>query len=127
MNGGTITGRPRAVRVGMPQILRLALREMRTGLRGFYVFDACVALGVMVITGVGALSDALRLGLERQGAAILGGDVTFTRPHKRAGEEERAWLLGRGRWSETATMRAMARTTDGAEQALVELKGVDAA
>jgi putative ABC transport system permease protein len=109
----------------MPQILRLALREMRTGLRGFYGFVACVALGVMVITGVGALSDGLRLGLEKQGAAILGGDVSLVRPHKRAEEGERAWLIGHGHVSETATIRTMARTVDGAEQALVELKAVD--
>ncbi len=45
----------------------LALRELRAGLGGFYVFIACVALGVAVIASVGALSDALRSGLERQG------------------------------------------------------------
>ena len=47
-----------------------------------------------------------------------------TRP---AEGEERAWLWKQGRVSETATMRAMARRPDGSEQALVELKGVDAA
>jgi predicted lysophospholipase L1 biosynthesis ABC-type transport system permease subunit len=29
--------------------LRYALREMRGGLNGFYVFIACIALGVMAI------------------------------------------------------------------------------
>jgi putative ABC transport system permease protein len=33
--------------------LRLALRELRAGARGFYVFIACIALGVMAIAGVG--------------------------------------------------------------------------
>jgi putative ABC transport system permease protein len=111
----------------LPLVLRLALREMRTGLRGFGVFVACVALGVGVITGVGALSDALTAGFEAQGEAILGGDATFARMHRRASAEERSWLEGRGRVSETATMRASARTLDGSEQALVELKAVDAA
>jgi putative ABC transport system permease protein len=126
-NVATLPLPTRSASVGIPQILRLALREMRTGLRGFYVFVGCVALGVMVITGIGVLSDGLRVGLEKQGAAILGGDVTLVRPHKRAEEGERAWLLGQGRLSETATMRTMARTTDGSEQSLVELKGIDAA
>ena len=98
-----------------------------TGCRGFYVFIACVALGVAVITGVGALADALRASFERQGEALLGGDVTLSRPHRPAEGEERAWLWKQGRVSETATMRAMARRPDGTEQALVELKGVDAA
>ena len=33
--------------------LRYALRELRGGLRGFYVFIACIGLGVMAIAGVG--------------------------------------------------------------------------
>ena len=44
-----------ARRGGLPLVLALALREQRNGLRGFYVFIACVALGVGAITGVGAL------------------------------------------------------------------------
>jgi len=112
---------------GLPLALTLALREQRNGLRGFYVFIACVALGVAVITGVGALADALRSSFEHQGQALLGGDVTLSRPHRPAEGEERAWLWRQGRISETANMRAMARRPDGREQALVELKGVDAA
>ncbi len=114
-----------AWRAKLPIAVRFALREMRTGLRGFYIFVACVALGVMVITGVGALGDALKAGFESQGRSILGGDVTFGRSHKRAEAAEREWLAGQGLLSETATMRTMARTTDGNESALAELKGVD--
>ena len=107
-------------------LFTLALRELRGGLKGFIVFVACVALGVAVIAGVGALSDALRSGFEAQGEALLGGDVTLARPHRRIEPAERVWLDARGRVSETATMRAMARRLDGAEQVLIELKGVDA-
>ena len=91
------------------RIITLALRELRSGLGGFYVFIACVALGVMVITTVGALSDALKTGFARQGEAILGGDVTFARMHAPATAGEREWLAGHGRVSETATLRSMAR------------------
>ncbi len=35
--------------------IRYALRELRSGLRGFYVFMACIALGVMAIAGVGSV------------------------------------------------------------------------
>ena len=41
--------------------------------------------------------------------------------------ELRDWLWKQGRVSEAATMRAMARNPKSTEQALVELKGVDAA
>ncbi|MGQ0455885.1 MAG: ABC transporter permease [Hyphomicrobium sp.] len=112
---------------GAATMMRLGLRELRGGLKGFYVFVACLALGVMVITAVGALSDAMRAGFAKQGEALLGGDATFARMHVRATAAERATLDGLGRTSETATMRTMARTRDGADQALVELKAVDAA
>ncbi len=111
----------------LPTVLGIAVRELRGGLSGFRIVIACVALGVAVITGVGAVSDALRAGFERQGEAILGGDATLQRAHKRATPAERAFLDGLGRVSETATMRTMARRTDGADQALAELKIVDAA
>ena len=42
--------------------LRFAVRELRGGLRGFYVFIACIALGVATIAGVGSLSRALNDG-----------------------------------------------------------------
>lgn len=105
----------------------IALRELRSGLKGFHIFIACIALGVAVITTVGALSDALSGGFTRQGQSILGGDLVFSRMHQRANAGERAWLDTRGRISETATMRAMARRLDGDEQALIEIKAVDGA
>ena len=107
------------------RLARLAFRDLRGGLASFVVFIACVALGVAVITGVGALTDGLRAGFERQGEALLGGDVTLARPHRRADLGERSWMEARGRVSETATLRAMARRTDGTDQLLVELKGID--
>lgn len=118
--------RPRA---GLPpaRLLGIAVSELRAGFGGFYIFIACVALGVAVIATVGTLSDALRAGFERQGEIILGGDVAFSRMHTRATDAERQWLEAKGRVSEAATLRTMARRPDGAEQALIELKAVDGA
>ncbi|MGH1419541.1 MAG: ABC transporter permease [Hyphomicrobiaceae bacterium] len=109
------------------RVLRLALRELRTGISGFYVFLACVALGVMVITGVGALTDSLRNGLTREGALLLGGDISFARVHTAATTEERTTMEALGRVSEIATLRTMARLTSGDDQTFVVLKGVDGA
>jgi putative ABC transport system permease protein len=106
-------------------ILKLGVRELRSGLKGFRIFIACLALGVMVIAAVGALADALRAGLASQGETILGGDITFARMHIRAMTEEQALLRNFGRVSETSTMRTMARRLDGSDQALAELKAVD--
>jgi putative ABC transport system permease protein len=104
--------------------LRYALREMRGGLRGFYVFVACIALGVMAIAGVGSVAASLSEGLAREGRTLLGGDVAFALIQREAKPDELAWLNARGKVSVAATLRAMARTPDG-RLGLVELKAVD--
>ncbi len=109
------------------RMVSLALSELARSWRGFGILVSCIALGVAVIAGVGALSDGLRASFERQGEVLLGGDVTMARPHRQAMPEERAWMAARGRVSETATLRSMARRLDGNDQALVEVKGVDRA
>jgi putative ABC transport system permease protein len=106
--------------------VRLAWRELRGGLRGFYVFIACIALGVMAIAGVGSVAASLAEGLAREGRSILGGDLSFNLSLREASADERAFLASRGDLSVAATMRAMARTDDG-RTALVEMKAVDAA
>jgi putative ABC transport system permease protein len=104
--------------------LRFAARELRGGLRGFYVLIFCIGLGVMAIAGVGSFSESLAGGLAREGRTILGGDVSFALFHREAGAPERAMLARYGRVSDAATLRAMARTADN-RQALVEVKAVD--
>ncbi len=104
--------------------LRFALREMRGGVRGFYVFLACIALGVMAIAGVGSFAKSLTDGIAREGRVILGGDVAFALIHRETEPREREFLAARGQLSVAATMRAMARV-DGDRTALVEIKAVD--
>src|SRR5947209_2502370 len=106
--------------------LRYALRELRGGLRGFYVFIACIALGVMAIAGVGSVAASLSDGLAREGRTLLGGDAAFSLIQREAEPEELAFLRSRGTVSVAATLRAMARTLDG-KLARVELKAVDGA
>ena len=105
---------------------RYALREMRGGLRGFYVFIACIALGVMAIAGVGSVAASLGDGLAREGRKLLGGDVAFSMIQREAKPEDVAFLRRRGELSGAATLRAMVRAGDG-KLALVEMKAVDAA
>src|SRR5712691_5344556 len=89
-----------------------AVRELRGGLLGFYVFIACIALGVMAIAGVGSVASGLADGLAREGRVILGGDLAFSLSLREASAAERAFLDGEGRVSLAATMRAMARTAN---------------
>ena len=84
---------------------------MRGGLRGFYVFIACVALGVMAIAGVGSFARSLTDGLAREGRVILGGDLSFSLIHREASTAERAFLEqprpGFGRRQRCARWRAL--------------------
>ncbi|MGS4887539.1 ABC transporter permease [Roseibium sp. MB-4] len=105
--------------------LRFALRELRGGLKGFYIFIACIALGVAAISGVTSVSRALTEGISQEGQAILGGDLSFRLVHRQVNEDERSYIDSLGAVSEVATLRAMARRADTADQALVELKAVD--
>jgi len=118
--------RARSGAVRLPLALRFALREMRGGLRGFYIFIACIALGTGTIAAVNSLANGLGDGITSEGQALLGGDAAFSLIHRQAGPEERAFLAEQGRLSQVATLRAMARPQDG-RQTLVELKGVDGA
>lgn len=106
--------------------LRYALREMRSGLRGFYVFIACIALGVLAIAGVGSVAASLSDGLAREGRTLLGGDAAFSLMQREAKPEELAFLRQRGDVSVAATLRGMVRASDG-NLALVEMKAVDGA
>lgn len=104
--------------------IRFALRELRSGLRGFYVFIACIALGVMAIAGVGSVAGSLSEGLDHQGRTLLGGDISFALIQREATRDERAFLDAHGKVSIAAMMRSMARSQSG-EFALVDLKAVD--
>jgi putative ABC transport system permease protein len=107
-----------------PLALRYAWRELRGGLRGFGVFIACIALGVMAIAGVGSVARSLSDGLSRAGGLILGGDLAFGLVQREATDGERGFLDARGATSVVATLPTMARTSDG-RTTLVEVKAVD--
>lgn len=120
---GVVSGREPSRPSRMPLVLRLALRELRSGLRGFGIFLACIALGVAAIAGVSSVSRALTEGLAREGRTLLGGDLSYRLIHREATPAEIATLDEWGDVSVVATMRGMANAESGA--ALVEIKAVD--
>ena len=128
MTAGTtgMTGKV-ATKPSFALALRFALREMRGGLTGFYIFLGCIALGVAAIGGVNSVARSIADGLAVEGQAILGGDVSFMLNQREATEQERQFLNAQGTVSENITMRSMVRMTDGSDQALVEVKAVDSA
>ncbi|WP_448191800.1 ABC transporter permease [Azospirillum sp. sgz301742] len=107
--------------------IRLAFRELRSGLQGFRIFLACLTLGVAAIAAVQSVSSGVLAGLESDGRAILGGDVSVRQIYTPPTGDPLAFLKDSGRISESAEMRGMARSTDDQRSTLVELKAVDGA
>ncbi|HSU99015.1 MAG TPA: ABC transporter permease, partial [Roseiarcus sp.] len=105
-------------------ILRLALRDLRGGLKGLWIFLLCIALGVAAVVGVESLARALSDGMGREGRVILGGDASFSLIHRRLSADEQRFLKAHGSLSTIATTRGMARTAGG-DAALIEIKAVE--
>lgn len=109
-----------------------ATRELRSGLRGFGIFLACLALGIAAIAAVGSTRTAILKGLERDGAALLGGDAELQFTYRFATEDERAWMQSQAiQVSEITDFRSMIVVPSGSdappERALTQVKSVDAA
>ncbi|MEQ8709230.1 MAG: FtsX-like permease family protein [Rhodospirillales bacterium] len=110
----------------LPVALRIALRELRAGIRGFRIFIACLALGVAAIAAVGALSASVVESLERDGQAILGGDAEFRLLHREAADGQVEAMQAAGQISFSRQMRGMVRLENVPDQGtLVEVKAVD--
>ena len=104
---------------------RLAAREMRGGLSGFYIFLACIALGTAAIAGVNSVSRSITGAIAQEGQSILGADIRFELQNRAATAEELAFLNDQGVMTQTTGLRSMTRLPDGSDQTLVEAKAVD--
>jgi putative ABC transport system permease protein len=111
----------------LPLSFRLALRELRAGFRGFYIFLACLFLGVGTIASIGNLSGSLVAGLAQRGQEILGGDMDVRLVHRELGTAERSFLAAQGELSHVATMRVMVQNLETEQSLLVEAKAIDQA
>ncbi|MDV7141410.1 FtsX-like permease family protein [Tropicimonas sp. TH_r6] len=112
--------------MNLPVAARIARRELRGGLSGFWVFLACLALGVAAIAAVGTVRAGIEAGLAREGAVLLGGDAEMTFTYRFASEDERAWMEDASEaLSEVVDFRSMAVV--GEERGLTQIKGIDGA
>lgn len=108
-----------------PLSVRFAARELRSGVKGFRIFLACLALGVAAIAAAGSTAEAFRRGLASQAGQIMGGDLAVSVEQRgfTAAEVKAITAVGRTSWA--AAGRAMAEAPSG-ERRLVELRGVSA-
>ncbi len=106
--------------------LKYARRELRSGFAGFYIFIACLILGVGAISSVQSLSRGMAESLAYDGKYILGGDLSMRMNYEPAPKEQLDFLRKEmGPITTVVETRAMARRADDTDASLVELKGVD--
>jgi len=106
--------------------LSYAIRDLRAGLSGFYIFLICILLSVAIIATVQSLSLGMKDSIRNNGRYILGGDISLEKMFEPASKEQIDYLRRyMGPTSVVIETRAMARTQDGNKSSLVELKGVD--
>ncbi len=109
----------------IPLSLRFAARELRSGVAGFRIFLACLALGVAAIAAAGSTAEAFRQGLAMHAREILGGDLAVSLQQRRFTPKERKALQAAGDTAWAVASKAMAEAPSG-ERRLVELRGVGA-
>src|SRR6476469_6543276 len=106
----------------MPLSLRFALRELRSGVRGFRIFLACLALGVAAIAAASSTAEAFRRGLASEAREILGGDVSVSVQQREFTPAEKAAFEALGRTVYAIGDIAMAEAPTG-DRRLVQLRG----
>ena len=94
---------------------------------GLGVFVGCLVLGVTAIAAIGSIAASVTAAIKADARDLLGGDAEARLAYRPADANELEFLAKSGSVSEAATLRAMARTEDGARRSLIELKAVDAA
>ncbi len=105
-----------------------SFRELRSGLKGFYLFISCLAIGVAAIAGVGTVSESIEAGLARDGKKLLGGDLSIRLIHRPATEKQKKFFDKTSDFSEVIEMRSMVQSYKSkAYRTLAELKAVDQA
>lgn len=111
----------------LPLALRLALREMRAGTKGFRIFLACLALGVGAIATVQTIAGDIMQSLRDNGRGLLGADLTIEQLYQPFTDEQITAFTAAGTIARTAELRGMARNSAGSESSLVEFKAVEEA
>ena len=108
----------------MSQALRLALRDLRGGLKGLGLLWLCLAISVAAIASVLSLGSSIDKAIAGHGRDLLGGDLALSVAQRQASDAERAALDRLGAVSRTVTLRATVVAGSGRTQ-LAELSGID--
>jgi putative ABC transport system permease protein len=99
------------------------LREWQRGLRGSGIIIFCLTVGVAAMTAIGTVAAAMRMSLEMDARAILGGDVAVSLTSREIPPPQFQTVARFGEVSTTWTLRTMLHGRGGS--VLVEVLAVD--
>lgn len=114
--------------MNIPLPIRIANRELRTGIRGFKVFLIAIILGTATIAAITSTAQNIQNSLKVQGRNILGADITLRLRHRPTDATESAYLeqLATSRNAQTSTSISMqAMAGNQTDRFLSRLKAVD--
>ena len=103
--------------------IKIALRELAGGFRGFWIYLACLAIGTAAIASAGSVTEVFTRGLNAESRNLLGADVIFATSQRRATPDERTFIAQLGTVSETVSLDLMGSVADTRKQ--VDVRGVD--
>ena len=96
--------------------LKIGLRELSGGFKGFWIYLACLILGTAAIAAAGSVTEVFTRGLAGEARILLGGDAMFSMSQRRPDAQERAFMTDLGRITETAAVDLMATVADTRRQ-----------
>ncbi|MBA3581906.1 MAG: FtsX-like permease family protein [Gammaproteobacteria bacterium] len=105
--------------------LRLAWRELRGGLSGFYIFLLALGLGVFGIAAVSAVTTAIQQALQEQGVELLGGDLEIRRGGGDLEPAVQDYLRAHGRVAKVEELLTLLQYPAKTQMHLVEVRAVD--
>jgi putative ABC transport system permease protein len=106
------------------QVLSLALRDLRGGLKGLGLLWICLAVAIAGLASVTSLASSVDSAIASNGRELLGGDLMLSVAQREATADEKTEIERLGRASKSVTTRSMLIAPNGHTQ-LVELTGVD--
>ncbi|MCH2037942.1 MAG: ABC transporter permease, partial [Rickettsiales bacterium] len=102
---------------------KIALSEIRHGWRHFYVFVACLVLGVAIMATVNSIGSVVKRALQDEAQGLLGGHMEIRIRGVQATQEQEEFMSKYGKVSYVATLRSMLHV--GESNTLVEVKAID--
>ncbi len=113
----------------MESVIKIAMREIRGGIKGFRILMTCLALGSMALASISSIKKSIDVGLDEKGIEVLGGDASIKITYRFATEQELDFIkMNSASFTETTDFRSMASVVENGtvlDSTLIQVKGID--